>query len=233
MRMESITAYPELEGELARQIREAAVDYDSFSQNLKLCDLGSCRATCCHDGVFLTGEEQRVIGEVIEEGRERLDQYGWTEKAWLGDEGGRAKSITLGNKNPGARFPSHFPRTRCVFLDAGHRCVLQRLAMDAGRHPWFWKPISCWMHPLVLKPGERGGRPILTLPSPGNDPAAKPGYPGFSACTPCGMEASDGKPAWQVLGDELELLGEIGGRGLLGEITSAVESPAHSAKSEE
>ncbi len=54
MPMESITSYPELERELGRQIREAAVDYQSFAQNLKLCELGTCRATCCHDGVFLT-----------------------------------------------------------------------------------------------------------------------------------------------------------------------------------
>lgn len=232
MRIESITAYPELERELGRQIREAAVDYGSFAQRLKPCELGICRATCCHDGVFLTDEEQQVIGEVVDSGKERLAEYGWTEESWLTAEGGRAKSITLANEEPAEHFPKHFPRTSCVFLDAGHRCVLQRLAMDEGRHPWFWKPISCWMHPLVLKPGERGGRPVLTLPSPGNDPAAKPGYPGFSACTPCGMEVADGEPAWQVLGDELGWLGKIGRRDLVGEIEAAVENMERSTEAE-
>lgn len=221
MRIESITAYPELERELGRQIREAAVDYGSFAQRLKLCDLGSCRATCCHDGVYLTGEEQSAIGEAIEAGGERLAEYGWAEEEWLANAGGRAKSVTLENKEPADQFPAHFPRTRCVFLDEGQLCVLQRLAMDTGKHPWFWKPISCWMHPLVLMPGQRGGRPILTLPSSENDPAAKPGYPGFSACTPCGMDTPGGKPAWQVLGDELDLLGKIAGRDLVGEIEAA------------
>ncbi len=221
--MKAITAYPELERELGRQIREAAVDYESFSQRLKLCEFGSCRATCCHDGVYLTDEEQQVIGEVIQTGKARLEKYGWTGEAWLTNEGGRAKSITLENEDPGARFPAHFPQTRCVFLDAGHRCVLQRLAMDEGRHPWFWKPISCWMHPLVLKPGERGGRPLLMLPEPGNDPSAKRDYPGFSSCTPCGMNVADGKPATEVLREELGLLGKIACRDLVAELEAGLD----------
>ena len=217
---ETITAYPELEKELGRQIREAAVDYASFAQKLKLCELGTCRASCCHDGVFLTEEERLGIDEALDAGRHRLDEYRWKPDQWLTVSEGRARSVTLEAVELADGFPNHFPRTRCVFLDAEHRCVLQRLAMDEGRHPWFWKPISCWMHPLVLKPGLRGGRPVLMLPSPGNDPAERKDYPGFSSSTPCGMEFVDGKPAWQTLGPELELLGEIGGRDLVGEISA-------------
>lgn len=224
MQREAITAYPALEKELGRQIREAAVDYASFARKLKVCDLGKCRATCCHDGVFLTDEEQAGIGDALSEGRDRLVGYGWTHEKWLHHPQGRAKSVTLTEEHPADDFPKHFPKTRCVFLDAEYRCVLQRLAMDKGRHPWFWKPISCWMHPLVLTPGKRGERPWLSLPAPGNDPAAKPGYPGFSSCTPCGMEFSGGLPAWEVLREELECLGRIGGRDLVGEIAQPEQS---------
>lgn len=222
MERKPVTAYPELEKELGRQIREAAIDYDSFRQRLRICDLGTCRATCCHDGVILTEEEVGGIDGALKRGKDRLAGYGWKHGEWRTLQGGRNRSVTLETNDLPEGYPSHFPQTRCVFLDAGHRCVLQRLAMDEARHPWFWKPISCWMHPLVLKPGQRGGRPELTLPSPGNDPGAKPGYPGFSACTPCGIEAANGRPAWEALGAELDLLGRIGGRDLKEEIVAAV-----------
>ncbi|MGB6221759.1 hypothetical protein [Haloferula sp.] len=222
MRREAITAYPALENELGRQLREAAVDYASFDRRLSFCQLGQCRASCCHDGVFLSQEEQTGIDEALSIGKTLLNDYGWRPGRWLTHLDGRAKSITVESSDLAEKFPKHFPRTRCVFLDDEHRCVLQRLAVDEGKHPWFWKPISCWMHPLVLKPGLRGERPLLMLPGPGNDPAAKPGYPGFSACTPCGMESAAGRPAWQTLGAELELLGDIGGRDFVKEIATAV-----------
>lgn len=212
------TAYPEQERELRRQLREAALDHDSFATPLRVCELTDCRATCCHDGVFLEAEERDVIDEVVTTRRRTLETYGWQEPRWFTREDGRVRSVT----NPAspdelaAGFPDHFPRSRCVFLDAGHRCVLQRLATDEGRHPWFWKPISCWMHPLVLR--SRGGRPVLTLPAGGDDPTAAPGYPGFSSCTPCGMPCPGGEPAHQVLADELAWLGEISGRDLLVEL---------------
>jgi len=106
-------------------------------------------------------------------------------------------------------FPAHFPRTRCVFLDAEHRCVLQRLASDLGRHPWFWKPISCWMHPLLLRHGKR---PVLTLPHPADDPEA------FTTCTHCGRSDPRGTRAAEVLREELAMLGRISGRDLVREL---------------
>lgn len=215
-----VTAYPASEKELARQLREAAVAHEGFGRRMKVCELGNCRASCCHDGVILTEEERAVIDGVIRGNRQQLDQYGWHEKQWILGDSGRARSVTIESSEPGETFPAHFPRTRCVFLDAGHRCVLQRLAMDGKRHPWFWKPISCWMHPLVLKPGARGGRPTLMLPGPADDPAARPGYPGFASCTPCGMEEEGGEPAWRVLRPELEMLGKIGGRDFVAEISA-------------
>lgn len=214
------TAYQEVEAELARQLREAAIDHDAFSMPLKVCELSECRATCCHDGVLLTEEESSLIGAVIQGNRERLAGYGWRHESYLLERQGRMRSRTLETHDLAKEFPAHFPRTRCVFLDQEHRCVLQRLALDQNRHPWFWKPVSCWLHPLILEPGKHGARPRLTLARPGADPAADPGYPGFSAHTPCGMAQPGGRAAWQVLHRELELLGMIGERDLLGELSS-------------
>jgi len=206
--------------ELATQIREAALDYPSFDLKMKVCQLAKCKATCCHDGVYLEADEMAVITEVIENHREQLATYGWEEKEYLTPMGTRGTSVTLrvAESDLPIGFPSHFPKTRCVFLDSGHRCVLQRLAMDEGLHPWWWKPVSCWMHPLILQPGARGERPVLTLAYLGKDPSARPGYPGFASCTPCGMNEETGIPASQALAEELALLGQIAGRDLLGEL---------------
>jgi len=206
--------------ELATQIREAAVDHDSFSQPMKVCELAKCKATCCHDGVFLEADEMAVISGVIESHRGRLAAYGWNHREYLVSRGERGKSVTLEVREDELPegFPAHFPRTRCVFLDGSHRCVLQRLAMDEGLHPWWWKPVSCWMHPLVLQPGRRGERPVLTVPGKGKDPSTRAGYPGFASCTSCGMPEEGGRPAYQVLKEELQMLGNIGSRNLEGEL---------------
>lgn len=108
-------------------------------------------------------------------------------------------------------FQLHFPQTRCVFLDPEHRCDFQHLAMDSARHPCWWEPVSCWMHPLLLRTAAGSDRPLLTLARPGQDPAAEDGYPCFGSCTPCGVETSDGLPAWRTLQQELELLVKISG----------------------
>jgi hypothetical protein len=205
-------AYPGIERELARQVREAALDHEAFATPLKVCELAKCRATCCHDGVFVDAEQQAGIAGVID----RLGKFGFSSSEWREIRDGRVKTATRPAVEPAGDFPEHFPRTRCVFLDDGHRCVLQRLAVAEGRHPWWWKPVSCWMHPLLLR--QREGRPFLTLARPGADPAAGPGYPGFGSCTPCGMEAAGGDPAWRTLRGELGLLGTIGGRDLVGEL---------------
>jgi hypothetical protein len=217
---EAITAYGDVEKILAQQIREAALDHEAFAMPLAICELGSCRATCCHDGVNLSADQAGVISNVVDGHREQLKGYGWDHPQFLTEEKGRPRSITLpAEPEELARdFPAHFPKTRCVFLDDSHRCVLQRLAMDEDRHPWFWKPVSCWLFPLILQAGTRGGRPLLTLARPGKDPTAKEGYPGFSSCAPCGIAKEGGKPAWEVLRGELELLGKIGGRDLVREL---------------
>lgn len=214
------TAYPGIEEALSGQLREAALDHGAFAMRLKACELPKCRATCCHDGALLTEEEMTGIAEAVEGHRPLLAGYGWTAAHYLTEDGRQGRTVTLGAGDGllADDFPPHFPKTRCVFLDGQHRCVLQRLAMDTGRHPWWWKPVSCWMHPLLLRPPAGSRRPLLTLARPGADPAAGKDYPGFGSCTPCGIEHPDGPPAWQTLRPELELLGKISGRDLLREL---------------
>jgi hypothetical protein len=120
-----------------------------------------------------------------------------------------------------ADFPPHFAATRCVFLDREHRCLLQRLALAAGRHPWFWKPVSCWMHPLQLRPAAvPDGPPVLTVLGPADDPD------GFASCTPCGRPDPGGSPAREVLAEELGFLQALAGRDFAGELQSRPTLPS-------
>jgi hypothetical protein len=213
------TAFLETGRQLGRQIRESAVDFEAFEMPMRVCELAKCRATCCHDGVVLGEEEVRVIGEVVEEFGERMGDLGWERGEWLAEREGKPKTLTreaVGGELA-EDFPEHFPKTRCVFLDEEHRCVLQRLAVEEGKHPWFWKPISCWMQPLRL---EQGGqeRPVLTVPGALNDPMKRDGYPGFSSCTGCGREEAGGAKAGVTLKAELKMLGDLGERDLVREV---------------
>lgn len=217
-----LTAFPEIESLLAQQVREAALDHEAFSLPLRVCQLENCRATCCHDGVNLSQNESKVITEVISSNRPKLADYGWHHERFLTKKMGTPHSITLpvAETDLPKRFPAHFPKTRCIFLDDEHRCVLQRLSMDHGHHPWFWKPVSCWLFPLILRAPTRDQRPILTLATPDNDPTANNDYLGFSSCSPCGMQKEGAPPAWETLREELSLLGKIGERNLLKELSS-------------
>ncbi len=100
-------------------------------------------------------------------------------------------------------FPAHFPATACAFLMDDARCALQALAMNEGRHPWYYKPLPCWLHPITIRPGRW---PAVYLPDESNDPLTEENYPGFAPWTPCGKTCETGKPAREVLAEELRFL---------------------------
>ncbi|MEM0895582.1 MAG: hypothetical protein AAGJ79_01760 [Verrucomicrobiota bacterium] len=152
----------------------------------------------------------------LDERKEVMRSYNWERTHLFSRRDGQWKSISLpaGPHQLAEELPAHFPETRCVFLDEQHRCVWQRLSVDSRKEPWFWKPISCWMHPLrIRKEGE--GEFVLTL--------NRAGESGFESETPCGKALmKGGEPAWKVLEEELKWLGDIGGRDILGEIAAAM-----------
>lgn len=221
--IDRVTAFRETAAQLRERLREAAVDHASFERRIMLCDLDSCRATCCHDGVFLSDEEASVIEMLIEKNEELLAGYvvGVSVESLVRDGVGACRTAVrhVSDEELAEDFPPHFPKTRCVFLDEQHRCALQRLSDDLGHPSWFYKPIGCWMHPLTLRPARRGdSRPALRLPGAEDDPLRSTGYPGFASCTPCGRTCEAGKPARTVLAAELEALSAIGGRDFLAEL---------------
>lgn len=198
--MSAFGKYAKYEGELRGNLHGLAVDEGSLQRRVKACDLGQCRAMCCHDGVFVSAEERATIrGMFGEEALETRDGK-WKTRTREAEEG-----------ELGENYPAHFPRTRCVLLDENHHCELQKRAIAEGKHPWFYKPAPCWLHPLTITPLPNG-RPLLTLPSPQDDPQTREGYPGFAPFTTCGKETADGTPAHQTLAKEVEFLMGILGR---------------------
>ena len=188
------TIFRETAAGLARQLREAAVDHAAFERGLSVCELSKCRATCCHDGAILSAEEAEVLtGFDDREGIETLP-------------GGRKKTRTVMAEHHelAKSFPDHFGKTRCVYLDGEDRCFWQLKSVEEGRHPWFYKPTSCWMHPVLLT--QRDRRSFLTILASEEDSK------GFASNTPCGMARSCVEPARSCLGMELEMLELISGR---------------------
>ena len=209
----ALTGFPSLEADLVRTVQEAALDYESFQTPLRTCQLVRCKGMCCHDGVFVGKEEQRVIASKL-------------EGDFFEASKGRTKTRTISASEEmlGEGYPAHFPKTRCVFLDEQHHCRLQSLAMAEGKHPWFWKPFPCWLHPLGFQRNGSSGRPILSLPIEERDPACAKAYPGFASYTTCGRRDESGPPAWQTLQAELGFLSEISGRDLIAELAPTRDS---------
>jgi hypothetical protein len=118
-------------------------------------------------------------------------------------------------------FPAHFEKTRCVFLDSIGRCGIQRMCMEDGLGDWFLKPLTCWIHPIVILPANRErSSAVITIVQLENDPQKKEDYLGFASCTHCGRAEAGGEVAWKVLGKELKALGELAGRDLYGELSA-------------
>lgn len=193
----SCSAFPQSIAQLARQLQEAAVDHESFEMPLPLCQLHECKATCCHDGVVISDEEAQVLGEDI---------------VTLPDGRKKTRTVEASADQQADDFPAHFPKIRCVFLDDQHRCEWQLKSVAEGKHPWFYKPISCWMHPLLVS--ERDGRPLLTLRHPEKDET------NFATHTPCGKLKEGAEPARVTLKMEFEMLSEISGRDFLRELNA-------------
>ncbi len=211
---------------LADLVRSAVIDVEALRRPLRPCDLEQCRGTCCHDGVYLGGEESDVLRRLVAGERRALEMLGAVlpERVVVY---GRFRGLVSGPKTatrPAPErehqdgYPEHFARTDCVFLLPDSRCALQALALERGLDPWHFKPATCWIHPLSFD-RDGAGRPRLTLHDESTDPHWFADYPGFSSRTPCGKTCpSGGRPAWEVLASELARLGEIGERDLLGEI---------------
>ena len=197
-----LTAFKDTSRDLSRQLTEAAIDHQAFEKSLAVCELARCRATCCHDGVVLSEEEARV-----------LRNLGGGKGVVRREDGNLGtKTVTAKEAELGEGYPEHFAKSKCVFLDEKHRCRWQVKAISEGKHPWFYKPISCWLHPVLLS--QREGRAFLTIRAREDDES------GFASHTPCGRATEGAPPAKESLAMELKMLGDLSGRDFYGELNA-------------
>lgn len=227
----AIAGFPESRKQLSDLVQQMNLDFDALHQPLRRCDLRQCQGTCCHDGVYLSSEEAGVIREVSDEVGSFLESSSWNlpKKTvvygrWRDVASGPKTEVREAPEREGiSEYPEHFPKTSCVFLLPDSRCALQVWASEKGLHPWHFKPLTCWLHPLSI----RGGidhKPCLTLYNQNTDPQRYEDYDGFSCRTHCGRLEIGGEAAWRVLREELEVLGEIGGRDLIAELREKSDS---------
>ena len=228
------SAFPETLAALGEAVREAEIDAAAFYRPLTRCDLSACRGTCCHDGVYLGSEEAKVIRELAEKERKSFTGIG-LDLPGRPVVDGSVRNVCRGPKTATRPFPmsekardypAHFPDTNCVFLLPDARCALQRLGQERGLAPWYFKPVTCWMHPISLTAATDNRPALLTLHNSESDPQKFPDYPGFASRTHCGRTEPSGNPAHEVLAPELTYLSTISSRDLLAEIRSnPLESP--------
>ncbi len=217
-----LTAYAGDEAMLRRRLADGSVDARSFQRPVARCEISSCQGMCCYDGVYVSEEAAAVIAALAERHADIFARLGldlpervivrgeWRSKAGLKTAvRPRAFSATVEG------YPAHFGDTACVFLTRDGRCGLQLLSEHQGRHPWYHKPVKCWLHPITLE-GE--GPSVLVLHSRETDPYRLPGYDGFVSTIFCGRTCPGGVPASQVLAKELTFLSRIVGRDLLAEM---------------
>lgn len=218
----SVTAYADDEARLRSRLASGRIDGRSFDRRLARCDISQCRGMCCYDGVHVSRESATIILSVVERHADVFRNLGLelparviVEGEWAGEKSGPKTAVTARAFSTSVEgYPKHFADTACVFLTGDGRCGLQALSECLGLHPWYYKPVSCWLHPIKLG---REGEASLVVRSEETDPYRLPDYPGYDAVTFCGRTRPEGIPAAKLLSEELAYLSRIVGRDLLAE----------------
>jgi hypothetical protein len=221
-----LTAYADDEAMLRERLAGGTLDIPSLRRPLARCDISRCRGMCCYDGVYVSEASAAVISDLAREHAAFFAELGLempprviVEGDWESRlEGLKTAVLPRPFSTTVEGYPKHFNDTACIFLTPDGRCSLQVLSGHRGHHPWFYKPVKCWMHPLTL-----GGqaKEVLLLHSRETDPYQLPHYDGFVPTIFCGRTCPGGAPASEILVPELTLLSRIVGRDFLAEVRQA------------
>ena len=216
---QALTAFGRAEASLRQRYADTRIDAGEFQRPLSRCALATCRGTCCYDGIAVDDDTAGVLDRLAAERATSFADMGLklparviVENEWRGRTSRKTAVRPFPFRSVVPDFPPHFDETACVFLLDDGRCGLQVLALNEGQHPWYYKPFACWLHPIKLSATG------IRLYDEDTDPDRFPGYDGFACRTHCGRASSCGTAASQVLGEELEFLGRLLGRDLLGEM---------------
>lgn len=109
----------------------------------------SCSSACCEGGVYVDLHEREVIMAHRDLIIRQMDATQTTDPSrWF-------ETVVADDTD----FPSgqcvgtQVINDRCVFLDAGGRCSLQRSAVAGGMHKWAIKPLFCILYPIEISNG--------------------------------------------------------------------------------
>ena len=177
---------------------------------------------CCYDGVYVDDHTAEVLKKLAAERAADFRKMGlslpeqiitrdvWCPSSLVTDQKTALRGFSFSTAVDG--YPTHFRQTACVFLLEDGRCGLQVLSEWDQKHPWYYKPIPCWLHPISLTESE------ITIDSQLTDPYVFPWYDGYVEKTFCGRTCTDGAAAAHILEAEIAFLGQILDRNLTGEI---------------
>lgn len=205
-----VTVFAAAEAALRDRLKTASIDAREFRRRLTCCSLADCRGVCCYDGVPVDDDTAGVVQWLSKERAADFQEMGLSlpnevivDNEWHGVVSKKTAVRPFPFRSLVRDYPDHFADTACVFLLDDGRCGLQVLAERDGEHPWYYKPIGCWLHPIKITGS------AIRLYDEASDPDRRPGYDGFACRTFCGRTASDGCPAAELLKEELQYLGRI------------------------
>jgi hypothetical protein len=235
----NLTAFYQTEQICRDHLSHANFKIDSFQQNRQRCSLSSCHGMCCYNGVNVNEETAEVIERLVDEEADFFKGIGLDLPAKVIVDDEEYGKFTVENKewsglcsikktavkeklfsNLIEDYPKHFRNTVCIFtLDDG-RCGLQVLAEAKGLHPWYYKPFTCWLFPILIAPGEN--QPEILLPSPEFEPWLMPDFDGYFTKVFCGKPSNCGQLGYILLEQELKFLSEIVDRNFVQEIQDSL-----------
>src|SRR5258708_1957514 len=154
---DGVTAFQGTEAALQERCKDAKLSPAEFQRKLSRCSLNTCRGMCCYGGVSVDDSTAAVVQQLATERASDFRGIGLElpETVVAPTEWHRiAGNITALKPRPFRslveNYPAHFDETACVFLLEDARCGLQVLADRDGKHPWHYKPFSCWLLPLKI-----------------------------------------------------------------------------------
>jgi hypothetical protein len=219
---DALTAFTKSLASLRARLSKARLDAHEFARKITRCSLETCRGTCCYDGASVDEDTADVIRQLSSERASDFAAMGLTlpedvieRSEWNGKVGKKTATRQFPFRSVVKDYPPHFNETACVFLLDDGRCGLQILSEQDKKHPWYYKPFTCWLQPI--KVSDSG----IRLYDEATDPFKFPDYDGFVSKTHCGRTSDCGAPAAEVLRQELDFLGKLLDRDLLAEMNAA------------
>ena len=181
------------------QVKHIVVDRSLLErQPIQRCEIGSCRAACCADGVWVDLDQSRRILEQAELiapflPAERRDPAGWFAEQYRDSEFPSGQCIGTTT----VKDRTHPNGETCVFLRPDDRyCAIQSACLADGLPAWSLKPYYCCLFPLIDERDEDRSRKRLLLDSD-NDLFERGG-----GCCQAGETA---QPVFQVYVEETAL----------------------------